>query len=83
MTERMIKNRIGKLDVIAAQQKELEAQAGKIRNEIKADMEGIRLTGCFQFRPMIAWEKHGLPCIWLLEYPARPIPGRKERLKAP
>ena len=39
MTEKMLKNRIEKLDAIAAQQKALEAQAEKIRNEIKAAME--------------------------------------------
>ena len=38
MTERMLKNRIEKLDAIAAQQKALEEQAEAIRNEIKADM---------------------------------------------
>lgn len=39
MTERMIENRIKKLQEIEAQQKELEAQAEAIKAEIKADME--------------------------------------------
>ncbi len=39
MTERMIENRIRRLQEIEAQQKDLEAQAESIRTEIKADME--------------------------------------------
>ena len=39
MTERMIENRIRKLQEIEAQQKDLEAQAEAIRTEIKDDME--------------------------------------------
>ncbi len=39
MTERMIENRIKKLQEIEAQQKELEAQAEALKAEIKADME--------------------------------------------
>ena len=40
MTERMIENRVRKLQEIEAQQKELEAAAFAIRAELKADMEG-------------------------------------------
>ena len=44
MTERMIENRVKKLQTIEAQMKELEAQAEKVKAEIKADLEGkIRL----------------------------------------
>lgn len=39
MTERMIENRIRKLQEIEAQQKELEAAAEEIRAELKADLE--------------------------------------------
>ena len=39
MTERMIENRIKKLQEIEAQQNDLEAQAEAIRTEIKSDME--------------------------------------------
>lgn len=39
MTDRMINNRIAKLQELEAQQKELEAQAEAIRAEIKADLE--------------------------------------------
>ena len=39
MTERMIENRIKKLQAIEAQHKELEAQADAIRAELKADLE--------------------------------------------
>ncbi len=39
MTERMIENRIRKLQEIEAQQKELEAEAEAIRTELKADLE--------------------------------------------
>lgn len=43
MTDRQLLNRIEKLDSIADQQKELEAQAEKIRSEIKEDMERKQL----------------------------------------
>lgn len=39
MTERMIENRIRKLQEIEAQQKELDAAAEAIRAELKADLE--------------------------------------------
>ncbi len=39
MTEKMIENRVKKLQAIEAQQKELEAAAEAIRTELKADME--------------------------------------------
>ena len=39
MTERMIENRVKKLQELEAQQKELEAQAEAIRAELKADLE--------------------------------------------
>lgn len=39
MTERMIENRVKKLQELEAQQKELEAAADAIRAELKADME--------------------------------------------
>ncbi len=39
MTERMIENRIRKLQELEAQQKELEAAAEAIRTELKADLE--------------------------------------------
>jgi len=39
MTEKMIENRIKKLQAIEAQQKELETAAEAIRAELKADLE--------------------------------------------
>lgn len=39
MTEKMIENRVKKLQAIEAQRKELEAAAEAIRTELKADME--------------------------------------------
>lgn len=39
MTEKMIENRIKKLQAIEAQQKELDAAAETIRAELKADLE--------------------------------------------
>ena len=39
MTERMIENRVKKLQEIEAQQKKLETAAEAIRAELKADME--------------------------------------------
>ena len=39
MTERMIENRIKKLQAIEAQQKELDTAADAIRAELKADLE--------------------------------------------
>ncbi|WP_300414597.1 hypothetical protein [uncultured Oscillibacter sp.] len=39
MTERMIENRVKRLQEIEAQQKELETAAEAIRAELKADME--------------------------------------------
>lgn len=39
MTEKMIENRVRKLQAIEAQQKELEAAAEAIRAELKADLE--------------------------------------------
>ena len=39
MTERMIENRVKKLQEIEAQQKELETAAEAIRAELKADLE--------------------------------------------
>ncbi len=40
MTERMIENRVKKLQTIEAKMKELEAQTEKLKAEIKADLEG-------------------------------------------
>ena len=39
MTEKMIENRIKKLQTIESQMKELETQAEKLKAEIKADLE--------------------------------------------
>ncbi len=40
MTERMIENRVKKLQTIGAKMKEREAQTEKLKVEIKADLEG-------------------------------------------
>lgn len=57
MTERMLKNRIEKLDQIAAQQKELEAQAEAIRNEIKADMQEKGVDEITAFGRVARWKE--------------------------
>lgn len=57
MTERMLKNRIDKLDAIAAQQKELEEQAEAIRNEIKADMEQKGVDEITAFGRIARWKE--------------------------
>ncbi len=54
MTDKMIDNRVKKIQSIEAQVKELEAQAESIRAELKADLEGKNLdeynTGSFIVR---------------------------------
>ena len=57
MTERMILNRIKKLDAIAAQQKALEEQAEAIRNEIKADMEEKGVDEIAAFGRIARWKE--------------------------
>lgn len=57
MTERMLKNRIEKLDAIAAQQKALEEQAEEIRNEIKADMEEKGVDEISAFGRIARWKE--------------------------
>lgn len=57
MTERMLKNRIEKLDIIATQQKALEEQAEKIRNEIKADMEEKGVDEITAFGRIARWKE--------------------------
>ncbi len=57
MTERMLKNRIEKLDAIAAQQKALEEQAEAIRNEIKADMEEKGVDEISAFGRIARWKE--------------------------
>ena len=57
MTERMLKNRIEKLDAIAAQQKALEEQAEKIRNETKADMEEKGVDEISAFGRIARWKE--------------------------
>lgn len=57
MTERMLKNRIEKLDAIAARQKALEDQAEKIRNEIKADMEEKGVDEISAFGRIARWKE--------------------------
>lgn len=57
MTNRMLKNRIEKLDAIAAQQKALEEQAEEIRNEIKADMEEKGVDEISAFGRSARWKE--------------------------
>ena len=57
MTERMLKNRIEKLDAIAAQQKALEEQAEVIRNEIKTDMEEKGVDEISAFGRIARWKE--------------------------
>jgi predicted phage-related endonuclease len=58
MTERQLKNRIEKLDAIAAQQKALEEQAEAIRNEIKADMEEKGVDEISAFGRIARWKEN-------------------------
>ena len=57
MTEKMLRNRIEKLDMIAAQQKALEAQAEAIRNEIRADMEQKGVDEISAFGRVARWKE--------------------------
>lgn len=57
MTERMLKNRIEKLDAIAAQQRAIEEQAEEIRNEIKADMEEKGVDEISAFGRSARWKE--------------------------
>lgn len=57
MTERMLKNRIEKLEAIVAQQKVLEEQAEAIRNEIKADMEEKGADEISAFGRVACWKE--------------------------
>lgn len=57
MTEKMIENRVKKLQAIEAQQKELEARAEAIRAELKADMEGKGIDELKTRNFLIRWKE--------------------------
>ena len=57
MTERMIENRIRKLQAVEAQMKELEAQAEALRTELKADLEEKGLDELQTANFVIRWEE--------------------------
>ncbi|MCD8369360.1 MAG: hypothetical protein LUC94_03310 [Clostridiales bacterium] len=57
MTERMLKNRIDKLEAIAERQRILEEQAEKIRSEIKADMEAKGVDEINAFGRIARWKE--------------------------
>lgn len=57
MTEKMIENRIKKLQAIEAQQKELEACAEAIRAELKADLEEKGLEELKTRNFLIRWKE--------------------------
>lgn len=57
MSERMIENRIKKLQAIEAQQKDLEAQAEAIRAELKATMEEKGLDELQTKNFVIRWKE--------------------------
>lgn len=57
MTEKQIENRIKKLQIIEAQQKELEDQAEALKAEIKADMESKGLDELETKNFVIRWKE--------------------------
>lgn len=57
MTEKQIENRIKKLQIIEAQQKELENQAEALKAEIKADMESKELDELETKNFVIRWKE--------------------------
>lgn len=57
MTERMIENRVKKLQAIEAQQAELEAQAEAIKAELKADLEEKGLDELATKNFIIRWKE--------------------------
>ncbi len=57
MTERMIENRIRKLQAVEAQQKELEVQAEALRTELKADLEEKGLDELQTANFVIRWKE--------------------------
>lgn len=57
MTEKQIENRIKKLQIIEAQQKELEDQAETLKAEIKADMESKGLDYLETKNFIIRWKE--------------------------
>ncbi len=57
MTERMIENRIRKLQAVEAQMKELEAQAEALRTELKADLEEKGLDELQTTNFVIRWKE--------------------------
>lgn len=57
MTEKQIENRIKKLQIIEAKQKELENQADALKAEIKADMESKGLDELETKNFIIRWKE--------------------------
>lgn len=57
MTEKQIENRIKKLQIIEAKQKELENQADALKAEIKADMESKGLDELETKNFVIRWKE--------------------------
>lgn len=57
MTERMIENRVRKLQEIEAQQKSLEAEAQALRAELKADLEGKGVEELHTRNFVIRWKQ--------------------------
>ena len=57
MTERMIENRVKRLQEIEAQQKELETAAEAIRAELKADMEEKGLDELKTKKFILRWKE--------------------------
>ena len=57
MTEKQIENRIKKLQIIEAKQKELEDQADALKAEIKADMESKGLDELETKNFLIRWKE--------------------------
>ena len=57
MTERMIENRIRKLQEIERQQKELEEKAEALKSEIKADLEEKGVDELATKNFMIRWKE--------------------------
>lgn len=57
MTERMVENRVRKLQELEAQQKALEAEADAIRSELKAELEELQVEELKTKNFIIRWKE--------------------------
>lgn len=57
MTERMVENRVRKLQELEAQQKALEAEAEAIKAELKAELESLQVEELKTKSFLIRWKE--------------------------